>query len=89
MTIERDPEIEDLLRRAYEAHQQGDPGPMTLLISQEAVVTALGSDPAERYLGTQGFANMLRADEDGDWKIVLWTVTLVRNEALEAAWPPN
>jgi ketosteroid isomerase-like protein len=28
--------------------------------------------------------------EEGDWKIVLWTVSLlVRNEALEAAWPPT
>ena len=64
--IERAPEVENLLRRAYEAHQQGDPGPMTRLTT--AVLHR----------------------EDGDWKFVLWTVSLlVRNEALQAAWPPN
>jgi ketosteroid isomerase-like protein len=139
MALERAPEIEELLRRAYVAHQQGDPGPMTELISGEADVVALGSDPAERFPGPEAIADMLAADaqgragapmratieqivayregtvawsvadiafrreqggdvpfratavlhlEDGGWKVVLWTVSLlVRNEAMEAAWP--
>jgi SnoaL-like domain len=140
MPLERAPEVEDLLRRAYVAHQQGDPGPMTELISREADVVALGSDPSERFPGSEAFGEMLAADaqgragapmratiqqivayregtvawsvadiafhreqggdvpfratavchlEDADWKVVLWTVSLlVRNEAIEAAWPP-
>jgi hypothetical protein len=139
MALERAPEVEDLLRRAYVAHQQGDPGPLTQLISSEADVVALGSDPSERNAGPRAIADMLVADaqgragapmratieqivayregtvawsvaetafhreeggdvpfratavlhlEDGDWTIVLWIVSLlVRNEAMEAAWP--
>jgi ketosteroid isomerase-like protein len=140
MPIERAPEVEELLRRAYIAHQQGDPGLMSQLVSREASVTALGSDPTERSHGPQEFAEMLRINaqgragapmratiedivahrdgdvawavaeiafhrapgddvpfratavlhrEDGDWKVVLWTVSLLApDDAIDAAWPP-
>jgi hypothetical protein len=38
---------------------------MTELISREADVVALGSDPSERFPGSEAFGEMLAADAQG------------------------
>jgi hypothetical protein len=137
--IERAPEIEELLRNTYAAHQRGEPG-FTDLVSRDPAASSYGSDPTQDKGDREAFLEMLRVDlagradappkaalrdvvayrdgdfgwavahiafphpngsgdvpfratvvlrrEDGEWKIVQWTVAvLIPDETLLAAWP--
>lgn len=65
MVVERAPELEDLLRDAYEAHQRGDGEPFARLVSRDPATAAFGSDPTERSEGPDAFAEMLRLNVAG------------------------
>jgi hypothetical protein len=87
MAIERAPDVEQLLRDTYAAHQRGEPV-FPDLISGDPATAAYGSDPAERNEGPAAVREMLRVNVEGREKeppkATMDTVTAYRSG--DTAW---